>query len=136
MIINTLKYHVDNLTNTLISIPWGIELTWAMITPKQASKSIVQKIALGSIYSNPNSKKKRLLLDHEPLWTTMKFITYWTQNIKKDCILSLPVIPINQNWSQFWTAVLTTLIFEFMKKLNYLFSAKVKFCICYIPLWK
>ena len=65
LIINTLKYHVDNLTNTSISIPWGIEITWAMLTPKQAtSKSIVQKIAVASIYSKPNSKKKTLLLDH------------------------------------------------------------------------
>ena len=65
LIINTLKYHVDNLTNTLISIPWGIEITWAMLTPKQAtSKSIVQKIAVAAIYSKPNSKKKTLLLDH------------------------------------------------------------------------
>ena len=62
LIINTLKYHVDNLTNTLISIPWGIEITWAMLTPKQAtSKSIVQKIAVAAIYSKPNSKKKTLL---------------------------------------------------------------------------
>ena len=62
LIINTLKYHVDNLTNTSISIPWGIEITWAMLTPKQAtSKSIVQKIAVAAIYSKPNSKKKTLL---------------------------------------------------------------------------
>ena len=53
------------LTNTLISIPWGVEITWAMLTPKQVTpRSIVKKIAVASIYSKPNSVKKTLLLDH------------------------------------------------------------------------
>ena len=65
LIINDRKYHVENLTNTLISIPWGVEITWAMLTPKQVTpRSIVKKIAVASIYSKPNSVKKTLLLDH------------------------------------------------------------------------
>ena len=65
LIINNSKYHVENLTNTMISIPWGVEITWAMLTPKQVTpRSIVKKIAVASIYSKPNSVKKTLLLDH------------------------------------------------------------------------
>ena len=65
LIINDSKYHVENLTNSLINIPWGVEITWAMLTPKQVTpRSIVKKIAVASIYSKPNSVKKTLLLDH------------------------------------------------------------------------
>ena len=35
LVINDSKYHVENLTNTVISIPWGVEITWALLTPKQ-----------------------------------------------------------------------------------------------------
>ena len=59
LIINEQKYHVENLTNSLISIPHGVEITWAMLTPKQiTSSSIIKKIAVASIYSNPNSRTK------------------------------------------------------------------------------
>ena len=65
LIINDSKYHVENLTNSMINIPWGVEITWAMLTPKQVTpRSIVKKIAVASIYSKPNSVKKTLLLDH------------------------------------------------------------------------
>ena len=30
LVINDSKYHVMNLTNSLISIPWGVEITWAL----------------------------------------------------------------------------------------------------------
>ena len=65
LIINSNKYHVRNLTQSLIDIPWGVEATWAVITPKNISSgSTIQKIAVCSLYSKPNSKKKTLLLDH------------------------------------------------------------------------
>jgi hypothetical protein len=65
LIINDSKYHVENITNSLISIPWGVEITWALLTPKQVTqRSVVKKIAVASIYSKPNSVKKTLLLDH------------------------------------------------------------------------
>ena len=35
LIINDKKYHVENLTNTLVNIPHGVEITWAMLTPKE-----------------------------------------------------------------------------------------------------
>ena len=43
----------------------GVGATWAMITPKNISNnSIIKNIAVCSLYSKPNSKKKELLLDH------------------------------------------------------------------------
>ena len=42
-----------------------MEATWALITPKNiTSDSSIKRIALCSVYSIPNSKKKRVLLDH------------------------------------------------------------------------
>ena len=65
LIINHDKYHIRNLTQSLIEIPWGVEATWALITPKNiTSDSSIKRIALCSVYSKPNSKKKSLLLDH------------------------------------------------------------------------
>ena len=63
--VNTNKYEVENLTNTSVSIPWGVEIVWAALTPKNVTNSSeVQKIIVASIYSKPNSKKKTILLDH------------------------------------------------------------------------
>ena len=39
LVINTKHFHVRNITNTLISVPWGCEATWAIITPKNVSSS-------------------------------------------------------------------------------------------------
>ena len=65
MIINEKRFCVQNLTNTLVSIPYGVEITWAILTPKQiSSTSVIKKIAVASIYSKPKSRKKTLLLDH------------------------------------------------------------------------
>ena len=65
LIINNSKYNVKNLTQSLIEIPWGVEATWAIISPQNlTSDSSIKKIALCSFYSKPKSKKKSLLLDH------------------------------------------------------------------------
>ena len=65
IIVNNKKFDVQNLTNTLVSIPYGVEVTWALLTPKNiSSTSVVKKIAVASIYSKPSSRKKTLLLDH------------------------------------------------------------------------
>ena len=65
IIANKQLFDVENLTNTLISIPWGIEIVWAVLTPKNIDNtSSIQKIAVASIYSKPDSRKKTLLLDH------------------------------------------------------------------------
>ena len=50
---------------SLTDIPWGVEATWAVITPKNiSSDSTIQKIAVCNLYSKPNSKKEKLMLDH------------------------------------------------------------------------
>ena len=65
LIINTKHYNVRNITNTLITIPWGCEAIWALISPKNArNTSKIQNIALCSIYSKPDSRHKTKLLDH------------------------------------------------------------------------
>ena len=65
LIVKNEKYHVENLTNRLIDIPFGVEITWGLLTPKQlTSSSLIKKIAVASIYSKPDSRKKTLLLDH------------------------------------------------------------------------
>ena len=61
--MNESRYYVQNLTNTLISIPQGVEVTWALLTPKQVlANSVIKKIAVASIYCKPDSRKKTLLL--------------------------------------------------------------------------
>ena len=100
LIVNDKKYNVQDITNTLINIPWGVEVTWAILTPKNVtSDSIVQNIVLGSIYSKPNSKKKTATLDH--IAETYNFLNakygrglYWilagdTNDLKLDPILHL-----------------------------------------------
>ena len=65
LIINNSKFHVKNLTQSLIEIPWGVEATWAIISPKHiTSDSSIKRLAVCSLYSKPNSRKKSLLLDH------------------------------------------------------------------------
>ena len=65
IIANKKKYLIENLTNTSVTIPWGVEMTWALLTPKNVtSDSIIQKIVLGAVYVKPRSKKKTALLDH------------------------------------------------------------------------
>ena len=100
LVINEKKYHVENLTNTLVSIPYGVEITWAILTPKQISpSSIIKKIAVASIYSKPDSRKKTLLLDHIAETYHMLSSKYLdglhfilagdTNDLKLDAILSL-----------------------------------------------
>ena len=65
LIINHDKFIVQNITQSVIQIPWGVEMVWALITPKNVqSDSKIQKIVLGAVYSKPYSKKKTITLDH------------------------------------------------------------------------
>ena len=65
LIVNEKKYHVENLTNTLVQVPWGVEAVWSMLTPKNvATSSKVQKIACCALYFKPNSNQQQKLLDH------------------------------------------------------------------------
>ena len=67
LIINNRKYHVQNITQSVINIPWGVEVVWAILTPLHTqTDSIVQKIACASIYLPPGrpAQSHTLLLDH------------------------------------------------------------------------
>ena len=65
LIINHDKFIVQNLTQSVVQIPWGVEMVWALITPKNwQSDSKIQRIVLGAVYSKPYSKKKTITLDH------------------------------------------------------------------------
>ena len=66
IILRNDKYNIRNLTNTVIQIPWRLEATWGLITPKNVTHtSKIQKIVLCSFYyPGPKSKTKSLLLDH------------------------------------------------------------------------
>ena len=60
LMVNTEKFHVQNLTQSVISIPWMVEIVWCLLTPKNIhNDSIVQKICVAAIYSKPNSRKKQ-----------------------------------------------------------------------------
>ena len=65
IIVNNKKFEIRNLTNTVIPVKWGVEVVWALLTPKTASQSSkIQQIACAAIYSKPGSKQKSDLLDH------------------------------------------------------------------------
>ena len=65
IIVNRQLFLIEDLTNTQVDIPWGVEIVWAALTPRNVSNaSRIQKIIVASIYSKPGSKKKSLLLDH------------------------------------------------------------------------
>ena len=65
LVINTDMFTVENPNQTLIKIPWGVEIVWSILTPKHTnSSSVVKKIIAASFYCKPGSKKKTLLLDH------------------------------------------------------------------------
>ena len=34
LIVNKKKFEVQNLTNTLLNIKWGVEAVWCLLTPK------------------------------------------------------------------------------------------------------
>ena len=47
MIVNTKFYHVRNLTKSFIDIPWGVEATCALISPKSSTiDSLIRRIAV------------------------------------------------------------------------------------------
>ena len=65
LVVNNQKYHVQNITNTMINVKWGVEAVWCLLTPKDVTRNCkVQKIACAAIYSKPGSRHKTDLLDH------------------------------------------------------------------------
>ena len=50
--VNTKKFDVKHLTNTLINRKWGVEVVWCLLTPKNAkSKNKIKKIACASVFT-------------------------------------------------------------------------------------
>ena len=65
LVVNKNKYHVKDITNTIINVKWGVEAVWCLVTPKNVTQnSKIQKIACAAIYSKPGSKHKTDMLDH------------------------------------------------------------------------
>ena len=100
LIVNRKKFDVQNLTQSVVQIPWGVEMVWAVITPKNIqSDSKIQKIILGALYSKPNSRKKTVTLDHISDVFTQMSVKYQkglhfiiagdTNDLKLDYILQL-----------------------------------------------
>ena len=65
IIANKRKFNVENVTNSLVQVPWGVEAAWSIVSPKLISQdSKIQKIACCSLYFKPGCRKKTLFLDH------------------------------------------------------------------------
>ena len=50
IIVNNHKYQIQNLTNTLINIPWGIKIIWALLTPKSYQITVLLSILFWAQY--------------------------------------------------------------------------------------
>ena len=65
LIIKKDKYNIKNITNTIVDIPWGLEVIWVIITPKQnKNNSIMKKIALCCFFIPPSSSTRFQLVGH------------------------------------------------------------------------
>ena len=66
IIVNNDKFYIKPLCPDPITVPIGIEIVWALLTPKDqgSRKYKINNIAVASIYSKPRSRKKTVLLDH------------------------------------------------------------------------
>ena len=66
IIVDKTNYDVENITNTGgVVIPWGVEIVWAVLTPKDATNaSTIQKIVVASVYNKPKSRKTEQLYLH------------------------------------------------------------------------
>ena len=67
IVVNNEKFYVTPLCPDPITVPIGVEIVWALLTPKiniENKKHNIKHIAVASIYCKPRSKKKTLLLDH------------------------------------------------------------------------
>ena len=106
IIANTKKYNVENLTQSTVPIPWGVEAVWAVLTPRNVTNaSKVQKIVVCSLYSKPDSRKKSLLHDHisqvyNQLCSKYTKGLHWiicgdTNDLKLD-----PILHLNKNLKQ------------------------------------
>ena len=65
LIVNKKNYDIQNFTNNLIYIKWGIDAVWCLLTPKNATpRRKILKIASACIYCKPDSKHNIDFQDH------------------------------------------------------------------------
>ena len=66
IMVNEEKFHVQNLSPEPITVPYGVEAVWVLLTPKSAKPNVLVKhIAAASIYyRGPKSTRKDALFDH------------------------------------------------------------------------
>ena len=65
LIIKKEKYNIINLTNSVVDIPWGLEVIWVVLTPKMGKNNRkIKKVVLCCFYSPPNSSTRFQLVDH------------------------------------------------------------------------
>ena len=65
IIVDNEKYIVEDLTNKVVDIPWGVEVVWAAISPRTVTiNSIIKKIIVACIYFPPKSRNSSDYLDH------------------------------------------------------------------------
>ena len=106
LIIKKDKYIVENLTQSVVDVPWGCEVVWCCLTPKEATnQSKIRRIICACIYSKPDSRFKTKLLDHISDTYNLLSVKYkgqldWilagdTNELKLNSILSL-----NPNFKQ------------------------------------
>ena len=113
IVANKTKFHVQNITNTLVQVPWSVVAVWCVLTPKDVKhNSKIQKIACCAIYCKPGSHKKSLLLDHISDAYNILSTKYGrglhfvlagdTNDLKLDTILSLSpnLVQIVKHWTR------------------------------------
>ena len=64
VIVNTSKFLVENMTQTVVKIPWSLELVICVITPRTVTNSSeIKRICVISYYMKPGVKRKKLFYD-------------------------------------------------------------------------
>ena len=60
LIVRKDKFHIVNITNTLFTIPLGVEAVWAVLTPKTLTNdSKIKRIAICSFYNRNKRSNSR-----------------------------------------------------------------------------
>ena len=106
IIVKKEKFLIENITNTLINIPWEVEIIFCLLTPKNATNnSLIKKIAVASMYSKPNSHKKTVLLDtissaYHTLSSKYTSGLFWILCGDTNCLKLDAILNLNSNLKQ------------------------------------
>ena len=90
LVVNNKKYQVQNITNTLVQIPWGIEAVWCVLTPKKY-QTIARYKRLHAVHYIANQIQKQKLFF---LITYQMYSTFYLQSMGGVFILSWQGIPM------------------------------------------